>query len=95
MPGHESRHLVKMGNERDVATEVHQGAMQLDTLSGEMPLTGAILRNRGTEVEQAVKENPDLVLLWAGGNDSLHALFAGMSTTRRSRRCTISNGTCV
>jgi lysophospholipase L1-like esterase len=54
------------------------------TLRGSGPVTGTassfaafILRGLGTEVEQAVAQNPTFIAVWIGGNDVLGAVLSG------------------
>jgi hypothetical protein len=40
-----------------------------------------ILRNLGTEVQQAVAQHPTFIALWIGGNDYLNVMFSGDPST--------------
>ncbi|HEX9162212.1 MAG TPA: SGNH/GDSL hydrolase family protein [Thermoanaerobaculia bacterium] len=63
----------------------------LTTLTGKEPVTSTasafaqfILRGRGTEVQQAVAQNPTFIALWIGGNDVLGGALAGTPKTLTS-----------
>ncbi len=55
------------------------GATLYDCLNKEVDegMHGLILRGLGTQVEQAISLNPDLILIWIGNNDVLGAAVSG------------------
>jgi hypothetical protein len=40
-----------------------------------------ILRNQGTQVEQAIAQHPTFIAMWIGGNDYLNVMFSGDPST--------------
>ena len=53
------------------------------TLTGAEPISGlgqVILRGRGSEVAQALSQNPTFIMVWLGANDVLGAVSAGDPT---------------
>lgn len=82
IPGMEARHLTSLGGARDFLQEIHERTTAFPEVGDKVPMLRAVLQNGGrkeigSQVDQAVAARPDLVMLWAGGNDALEAAFAG------------------
>lgn len=83
IPGFEARQVADVANVHDFAGEIAHGVEAEGSLTASIPLCRQILQggeaaeNGRTQVEQAVAQNPDLILLWAGGNDVLSAAVEG------------------
>jgi len=87
VPGYEYRHLTDIHGVRDFLQEIHDTTDEVDALVNEVPLTREVLQNgtdraQGSQVEQALKRKPDIVVLWAGANDALAPAFAGVVDDR-------------
>lgn len=82
IPGMEARHLTSFAGARDVLKEIHERTTSFTEVGDKVPMLRAVLQNGGrkeigSQVDQAIAAKPDLVMLWAGGNDALEAAFAG------------------
>ncbi|NDD28678.1 MAG: hypothetical protein EB084_10480, partial [Proteobacteria bacterium] len=80
--GFQTRHLDGVSRIQDYLEEVHQGLQSVSDGAFMAPLIRATLGNgknsgEGSQVDQALKQNPDLVTLWTGSNDALEAIFTG------------------
>lgn len=86
--GAEARHLTSHATARDVLGEIHQRLADFTDVGSRVPLVRAVLQNGGrseigSQVDQAIATRPDLVILWAGGNDALEAALAGYLDDRK------------
>lgn len=82
VPSFEMRDLHETRGVRDYLQEVHKGAEGVEALATTIPWARELLQNggsfsRGTQLEQAIRANPDVVVMWAGANDTLGAMSAG------------------
>lgn len=80
--GMEARHLTTVATARDFLKEIHEKTTGFTEVGDKIPLIRATLQQGGRErlgsqVDQAIATRPDLVMLWAGGNDALEGAFAG------------------
>lgn len=80
--GYQLRHVTGVRNMQDYLKEIHVGLQSVIDVGMEVPLIRATLGNgqnsgEGSAADQAVKQDPDLVVAWAGNNDALSAVFNG------------------
>lgn len=80
--GFEARHVSQVRDVRDFMGLIHERTEPVAGLAQQVPLVKATLQNGacrtlGSQLEQAVRARPDLVVLWAGSNDALEAAFEG------------------
>ncbi|MBI3925622.1 MAG: SGNH/GDSL hydrolase family protein [Armatimonadetes bacterium] len=85
--GFEARHLNEVSHARDFMDLILQRTEDVGSLAAQVPLIRATLQNgrcrsAGTQLDQAIAARPDLVVLWAGGNDALEAAFRGQVDDR-------------
>ncbi|MBM3462937.1 MAG: hypothetical protein FJX76_12620 [Armatimonadetes bacterium] len=81
VPGYEIRHLTEVSHYNDYLRAMRDGE-EASGLAGEVPLVRALLQNgtdesRGSAMDQAVRRNPDLAVVWAGNNDALETVGHG------------------
>lgn len=77
--GFRVRQMRDSRTDRDVLREIHQGLLGTGEVPQQAALTRETLQNggsfsKGSEVERAIQEKPDVIMLWGGANDSLHGL---------------------
>lgn len=85
--GFELRHLNDVHNMWDYVQELRDFVDEKTGLVMELPGAREILQNgtdqgRGSEIDQAIQKNPDLVLFWGGANDALAPAFDGVIDDR-------------
>lgn len=83
IPGFEARHLFTVANVHDYAAEVIQGVEARGAMIAEIPFVrqitqgGRSARNGQAQIDAAIAQKPDLVMLWAGNNDALSGAMSG------------------
>lgn len=85
--GYELRHLNDVRSMWDYVRELRESLDEKGGLVMELPGTREILQNgedagRGSQVDQAIRLQPDLVLFWGGANDALVPAFDGVIDDR-------------
>ena len=86
IPGFEARHLSNIANVHDWVGEVKQGLDSRGSMLVAAPYARQILqggqsaKHGRSEIDAAVAEQPDLVMLWAGNNDALAGAISGEVT---------------
>ncbi|MBM3465182.1 MAG: SGNH/GDSL hydrolase family protein [Armatimonadetes bacterium] len=83
VPGFEFRHLTNARGVHDLLVEVHEGTDDISGLANDIPLAREIIQHgtdtpHGSQLEQTIRRNPDVVVLWAGSNDALAPAFSGV-----------------
>ncbi|HEY3998200.1 MAG TPA: SGNH/GDSL hydrolase family protein [Candidatus Xenobia bacterium] len=76
LPGAKAADLL-MTSTGEYLAQLHDGTGSMKFAPTVGTLMEAVLRNQGSAVDQAVKSNPDLILLWAGNNDAMQACYGG------------------
>lgn len=87
VPGYEIRHIDGVRHVDDFLAEERSGAAQDIWFPILPPLIHAVIQNgtdeaRGSEVDQAIRQDPDLVVLWPGNNDALEPVGGGVVDDR-------------
>jgi hypothetical protein len=83
IPGYELRHFADVGHVSDYLHEIHNHVSRDGFMPVLTPLIHSIIQNGkdkrlGSELDQVVKRNPDLVVLWGGNNDALEPITGGV-----------------
>ena len=83
IPGLEARHINTVHSVKDFAKEVLMGIEGSGSMLAEVPFIrqitqgGRSAKHGVSQVDAAVAEKPDLVMLWAGNNDALKGALTG------------------
>lgn len=80
VPSYKLRELIDVRTVKDLLREMHRGTEKVDGFASVIPWTRALLQNgsywdRGSQVDQAVRANPDVMIVWGGNNDALGPIF--------------------
>ncbi len=83
IPGLEARHLNTIHNVKDYAREVVMGIEGKGAMMAEVPFIrqitqgGRSARHGVSQIDSAIAQQPDMVMLWAGNNDALAGALTG------------------
>jgi len=83
IPGVEARHLNSVANVHDVVDDVLSGMEGKGSMLAGVPYARQILqggnsaRHGQTQLDGAIEQKPDMVMLWAGSNDALAGALKG------------------
>ncbi|MBN9415600.1 MAG: hypothetical protein J0I12_09170 [Candidatus Eremiobacteraeota bacterium] len=83
IPGLEARHLNTVSNVKDYAHEVIMGIEGKGAMLAEVPFIrqitqgGRSAKHGVSQIDSAIAQKPDMVMLWAGNNDALAGALTG------------------